>query len=180
MLIAAAAFTSGCIGAIDRADFDEEVRSRGGGISAEWIEDSLAASADRLGLADPDDIELLTLNIDGTNRVLTVSARRGDRPEFVDSVVVRQGEVIAVTPIQDADQLPLDDLTVLVADLPIDRLEMLTDEAIAAFGADDGFVTGITVALTNGEPTVTLALESSRRTGAAVFDAAGTLIEMTP
>ena len=180
MLVAVAAVTSGCIGAIDRADFDDEVRARGGGISSQWIDDSVEAAADRLGVVTTDEIELLTLTIDGTNRVVTVSARRGDRPDFVDSVVVSEGEVVAVTPIQDADQLPLDDLTIRLGDLPIDQLERLTDEAVDAFGADDGFVTGIRVALENGEPTLAIDLESSRRTGTAVFAADGTLIELTP
>jgi hypothetical protein len=127
-----------------------------------------------------ENIEFLTLTLDGTNRVLTVTARRGDRPDFVDSVVVREGEVVSVSPLQDADQLPLDEITIPLGSVPIDRLEELADEALDQFGEDDGFVSTINVALTNGAPTVTFSLESARRTGTAVFGADGTLIEMTP
>lgn len=172
--------TSGCIGAIDRADFNDEVRRRGGGISSDWIDESIRMAAARLEVATPEDIELLTLTIDGTNRVLTVTARRGDRPEFVDSVVVRDGDVVSVSAVQDADQLPLDDLTMSLADLPLDRLETLADEAINEFDAADGSVSGIVVALADGAHTITFTLESSRRTGTAVFDVDGILIETTP
>ena len=109
-------------------------------------------------------------------RIITINGRRGDRPDFVDSVTVRGGEVVATAPIQDADQLPLDDITIRLDALPLDRLEALVDTALTDFGEDDAFVTTITVALTNGVPTIEIGIESARRTGSAAFDLNGNLM----
>lgn len=173
-----AAAVSSCVGAIDRADFDAEVRSRGGGVSSSWIDESLEAAATALGVADPDQLQVLTLSIDAQNRSLTVTARRGDRPEFVDTVAVRETEVIATTPIPDADDLPLDDLTTTLGDLPIDRIEELSDTALESFDSD-AFVTGVIVGTTDGDPTITVSIGSERQTGQVVFDAGGTVLEVT-
>lgn len=169
---------SGCVGAIDRADFDEEVRRRGGGISAAWVDESLTAAAEALSITSPDDLEFLTLTINGTSRSLTINARRGDRPDFIDSVTVREGEVVAVTPIQDADELPLAALLVDVDETPIDDVETLVDRALAEFDEPDSFVTVISVSLDGTDASTTVQLSSARRTGSVVFDAAGNTVEV--
>ena len=170
--------TSGCIGATDRADFDEEVRSRGGGISSTWIDESLDAAANALGLTDATDLEFLTLSINGTTRTVIVNGRRGDRPDYVDSVAVRQGDVVSVAPLQDADELPLDDITIPLEDVPIDDIETLVDIALADFGEVDASVATITVSLAGGTPTITMRLASARRTGTAEFDLDGELVRV--
>lgn len=177
-LVTASLVGAGCIGATDRADFDDEVRRRGGGISVTWIDESLAAAATELNVAPPGAMEFLTLTINGTSRTLTINARRGDQPAFVDSVTVREGEVVAVAPIQDADELPLDELVVAVDDTPLADVEELVDAALAEFDETDAFVTTISITSNDGEPTTTFQLASERRTGSATFDATGQLVEV--
>lgn len=169
---------TGCIGAIDRADFNEEVRARGGGIATTWVDESLAAAATALAVDDPADLAFLTLSISGTTRTVNIVARRGDRPDFVDSVTVNEGDVTSVAPIRDADRLSLEANTIRLTEVPIDQLEDLVDAALEGFGEPGAFVTSIDVTSTNGTPTITLQLESPRRTGSAVFDGDGNLLEV--
>lgn len=170
---------SGCIGATDRADFDAEVQARGGGVSTAWIGVAIDAVAAEVGAASASELMVISLDVDPTKRALVVVARRGDEPDFVDTVVVRDGEVVAATPMQDADQLPLDEVMIRVGDLPIDDLEALSDEALEEFGEPDGFVGSILMSLQSGVPTVRIAVESARRTGFVLFDQSGRFIEVT-
>lgn len=173
-----AVVAGGCVGAIDRSDFDEEVRRRGGGISAAWIDESLTAASEALAVASSDDLEFLTLTINGTSRSLTINARRGDQPDFVDSVTVREGVVFAVAPIQDADELPLDDLLMGLDETPIREIEAVVDRALAEFDEPDAFVQTINVSLRDGAASTTVRLSSARRTGSVVFDGVGDPVEV--
>lgn len=170
---------SGCIGATDRADFDTEVRARGGGLTSAWITEGLDLVASEVNVTPTSDLELVTLAINSTDRSLSAQARRGDQNDFVDVVVVKQGDVVAITPIQDADQLPLDDITFTVDQLPLASIETLGDTALREFGEDDGFISRINVSLRDGSPLITVSLASTRQTGKATFTADGTFIEMT-
>lgn len=170
---------SGCIGATDRADFDAEVRARGGGITSAWIAEGVDLIAAEVGVSGTSEMQMVTLSISPPNRTVTGQARRGDQPNFVDVVTVKEGAVVSITPIQDADQLPLDDITFRADSVPIAEIEALGDTALAEFGEDDGFVTMISVSLNNGEPMITMSLASARRTARALFDASGTFLEVT-
>jgi hypothetical protein len=170
---------SGCIGATDRTDFDAEVRARGGGLTSAWIAESLDLVAAEVGVTATSDLQLLALSINSPNRSLSVQARRGDEPAFADSVLVNQGRVVSVTPIRDADQLPLDEITFTVGQVPLADIETLGDTALREFGESDGYVDRISISLENGRPVIDVSLESARRTGRATFDADGTFIEMS-
>lgn len=176
---AALAFAmSGCIGATDRADFEAEVRARGGGLTTAWVAEALDLIAAEVAVSPTSDVELMTLSINPPNRSVAVTARRGDDPKFADSVVVRQGQVVSVSPVQDADQLPLDEVTFAVGEVALDDLERVGDEALTEFGEADGFVNSITVSLADGEPVMSMSLSSARRTATARFEADGTFIEV--
>lgn len=170
---------SGCIGATDRADFDTEVRARGGGLTSAWIAEGLDLVASEMSVTPTSELQLVTLAINSTDRSLSAQARRGDQNNFVDVVVVKQGEVVAITPVQDADQLPLDDITFTLSQLPLANIETLGDTALREFGEADGFINRINVSLREGSPMITVSLASARRTGKASFTADGTFIEMT-
>ena len=53
-----AAGLSGCIGAMDRPEFDAEVQRRGGGVADEWILDGLAAVADEVEAGSVDELSV--------------------------------------------------------------------------------------------------------------------------
>lgn len=178
LAVAFALTASGCIGATDRADFEAEIRNRGGGVSVDWIDDALAVVAREVG-TDPADLQILSMTIETTHQVMSVNARRGDRPDFVDMVTVSGGEVFSTNPVQNADELPLDDIAIDVTDLPIGDIEAMSDAALAEFGEEDGSVASLSVSIVNSQPDIRMQLESARRTGAARFDLDGRLLEVT-
>jgi hypothetical protein len=169
---------TGCIGATDRSEFDAEVRARGGGLTTEWIDEALALVADEVGAPSAGELEVLTLTITTSSRAVSVQARRGDRPDFVDTVTVVEGEILAVQPMQDADELPLDDLALRVDELPLSDIEALGDRALAEFGEPEAFVDSIRVSIFGGEHRIVVDVESERRTGRIRFDVDGNVVEV--
>lgn len=178
LAVVVAASTTSCIGATDRAAFDAEVRARGGGVAVAWIAAGIDLVAAEVGASGRSDLSVMSLRIEPTDRTLIAIARRNDQPEFVDTVVIREGELVSISPVQDVDRLPLDDITFTVGDLPIDRLEELGDAALAEFGERDGYVNAISVTIRNDEPVIEIFVESARRAGSVLFDQSGTYIEV--
>lgn len=176
--VAAGVVLTGCIGATDRSEFDAEVRARGGGLTAEWIDEALSLVADEVGAPSAGALELLTMTITTSSRAVTVQARRGDRPDFVDTVTVVESEVLAVQPMQDADDLPLDQLAIRIDELPLDDIEGLGDRALAEFGEDEAFVESIRISIVDSEHRIVVDVESERRTGRVLFDVDGEIMEV--
>jgi len=176
----ACAVLVGCIGATDRSEFNAEVRARGGGLTTEWVDEALSLVADEVGAPSPDALELLTMTISTSSRAVTVQARRGDRPDFVDTVTVVEGEVLAVQPMQDADELPLDELVIRVDELPLADVDELGDRALAEFGEEEAFVDSIRISIFNSEHRIDVDVESERRTGRIRFDVDGNVVEVDP
>ncbi|MFN3258764.1 MAG: hypothetical protein ACE37B_24030 [Ilumatobacter sp.] len=169
---------TGCVGATERGDFDREIQRRGGGVTNEWLAESLDALADEVGADDARDVRVMSLNANPGTRSMTALAQRNDRPDDVDTVSIRDREVTSTTPVPDVDELVLDDVTVRLGELPLDRIEDLADRALAAFDADGAYVERISIAVRAQTPTITLRISSERDTGGVVFDAAGELIEV--
>lgn len=167
---------AGCIGAVDRSEFDAEVRARGGGVTSTWIVESFDAVARSVGGTSASELQTLSFNVNTTNRTATVVTRRVDRPEFVDTVVVRQGDVVSTAALQDADSLPLDDLSVPFAALPMDQIEELSDRSLSEFGEPDGFVAAIRLDSIGGGHQIIVKLESARFTADVTFSTDGTFI----
>lgn len=176
--IAAIALTA-CIGATPRADFDAEVRARGGGLTTGFVDASLTVVASQFGSGDWRDLEVMFLTISPGNRTVTASVRDPRRPDFVDVVAVKDGDVLSTTPVQDAADLPLDDLVVLLSDVAIEPIDRLTSDALAAFDEAEGYVKSLSVSRVAGEASVRVDVESARRTATVIFDAAGNLLEVS-
>lgn len=175
----AAIALSACIGATPRADFDAEVRARGGGLTTGFVDASLTAVAGHVGSDDWRDLEVMFLTVTPGSRTITASVRDPGRPDFVDVIVVKDGDVLSTTPVQDAADLPLDDLVVLLGDVAIEPIDRVTSEALAAFDEADGYVTSLSVSRVAGEANIRVDVESARRTATVVFDAAGNLLEVS-
>jgi hypothetical protein len=162
---------------MDRPEFDAEVQRRGGGVTNGWILDGLSSVADEVGAGGVEGLSVMTMTITPTNRSLVVQARRGDRPDFVDTVTVIQGDVVAVTPVQDADELPLDEITIPLTDLPFDGWDELADRALAELGFEGGYVNHISLSVVQGEHRLGVFVDSPRETGRVTFDVEGRLLE---
>ena len=173
-----ALLAAGCVGSTPRADFNADLQARGGGVTAEQFQVAAELVADEVAVADADDLQLISLSASGTARTYSFVARRGDQPDFVDTVVVRDERIVSVEPVQDAGEDDLDALSVAFGDLPVEDTEALIDQAIVEFGDPDTVLTRFGLSTFPGnDPTIRVDVESPRRTGTIVYDLDGELIE---
>lgn len=166
---------AGCVGATPRDEFEAEVRARGGGLSNEFITGSLDVMAAEVGATSWTELEVLALSARPGNRSVTANVRNAVRPDFVDTIAVVDGEVASSTPIQDAGDLPLDEVVIPLGGLPLDRVEDLADEALAAFDQPGGYVEALGVVRTGSGVRIDIDVESDRETATVTFSSDGTL-----
>lgn len=168
---------AGCVGATPRADFEEEVRARGGGISGAQFDEVIQRTAEEVAVDDAAQLEVLTLRADAVSRIIVVQARRGDRPEFLDTLTFRSGDLLSVDPVQDADRFDIDARSVRVIDLPLDQAERLIDDAIGRFGDPDTLVSSFSLEQRSDASVIVVDVESPRRSGEVVFALDGSVLE---
>lgn len=171
----AALVIAGCIGATPRDDFEAEVRARGGGLTDTFLTDALEVIAVDIGAAGWEDLQVLSMSASPGNRSVTAVVRDPSQLDFVDTISVREGEIVASTPMQDADDLPLDELVIQLGTVAIDDIERIRTEALTAFGQEDAFVSRITVVRLGTDVVVSVDVESDRRSATATFGAEGDL-----
>ncbi len=169
---------SACIGATPRDEFNAEVRARGGGLTTDVLDEALTVVAGEFGVTDWRTLEVLALTVLPGNRTVSASVRDPRTPDFVDTVVVKDGDVLSVTPTRDADELPLDELVVVLGTVALDPLETLTATALAAFDEPDGYIESLSLSRVAGEALIRIDVESARRTATVIFDGAGNLVEI--
>lgn len=169
---------TGCVGVIDREDFDRVVEERGGGVSNDLVADAVDLVAERVGV---DDLELTNLVIDPGSRLVVLDVRDPEVRENLDryTVTARDG-ITDVRPVRvsagddlDADTFRTSDVSVL------DDLEGLSDTALAELGLEDGHVETVQARVILGAPKVIVNVESPRSGGRVTFDGAGTVEEAT-
>ena len=165
---------SGCIGATPRDEFEAEVRARGGGLSNTFLVESLDLIAVDVGGSSWEELDVLSLTAQPGNRTVVAAVRREDRRDFVDTVTVVDGEIRASTPLQDAGDLPLDDIEIPLSTVAIEDIEEISQAALEAFDDPGGFVEAITITRAGDVVTITVDVESDRQTATASFDADGT------
>lgn len=175
---AGALIVTGCVGSVPRGEFEADLRERGGGITGEQMEIAVELAAAEAAVTDPAALEVLNLRADALSRVIVLQPRRGDQPEFVDNVVVRDDEVLSADPVQDADAFDLDALVIPVSDVPLADAAEYIDRAIVEFGDPDTVVSSYQVARRDGSPVVVVEVASPRRTGSVVFAVDGSVIEV--
>lgn len=171
-----AATLSGCIGAVDRADFEQEMRERGGGMTTALVDDGFRQLAEHYQVnslavtsidISPDTTMGVTVrdsdNLDQLDRFNFDGARLGD-PSPV---------MVSVTDDLDAQSFTLDEIPALR------NVEMLVDDALANSALEDGEVTGISVSRTESVHAAVL-VESPRSRVLVVFDPSGTPTMVQP
>lgn len=173
----AMALVTGCVGAIDRSEFESEVRHRGGGVTSELTVDPLDALRSRIDDPDP---ELLSMSISPLQRTMVMEVRDPVQRRNVDRYVSRNGGLDSPEPVQVSAADDLDRRSFRLSELPVlTDLERLADDSIAEFGFADAYVDVTQVAVFNGTPVLRVRVESPRSAGWASFDGSGALIGTT-
>jgi hypothetical protein len=169
---------AGCVGTTDRSDFNEEIQARGGGLTSELPSSAVAAVAASLGV---DDFEVRTLTVTPLDGTVVLDVRDPAVPENLDRYVVHRESVWQVEPIRLSAGDDLDTQTFPVSGVALDQVEAMVDTALAEFAAG-GYVSALTIYRSEDDSAddivITLALESPRAAGTALFTADGDLIEV--
>jgi hypothetical protein len=172
-VLALAASATGCIGVIDRDEFDAMVDSRGGGLSNDLVIDALTRVAARVEAAD---LELTELTVSPGARVVVMTVRDPVRRDQLDRYVVSGSAIRDVTPVRVGANDDVDAEAFRVSQVPVlVDLEAAGDRALAELDFEGGHVESASVRVVQGAVQVSLSVSSPRAQGFATFEADGSL-----
>ena len=179
LLVVAAVVLTSCIGTISRQDFEEEIRSRGGGFRQELVLEVVADLEGRLG---SDDLSVGLLSVTPSSATVVVEVRDPAAPANLDRYVYHRGDLTSAEPVRLSASDDLDAETVPLSALALDRLDEMVDAALGEYGVAGAYVDGIHLLVLpgpEGQPTETfivIGLESARSSADATFTASGELV----
>ncbi|MDV8003947.1 hypothetical protein [Rhodococcus sp. IEGM 1318] len=175
-LVLTASSLSGCIGAVDRMDFEDQMRERGGGMTSDLVRNGFDSLAERYGV---DAVSVTSVDISPIETV-GVTVRDPGKPSQLDrfsfdGVILGEPSPVQVSVTEDLDarSFTLDQVPALA------NVEKLVDDALASSGVDEGEVTGISVSRTEAIH-ASVMVESSRSQVLVVFDPDGTPFLVQP
>ena len=167
----------GCIGAVDRHDFNRLVEQRGGGLVSALPQGGIAALRSRLGVSD---FNVVSVSLTASGQRADFYVRQPGRPDREDSYSYAQGRLGAPNPVRlpagsaDDDSFPISQATAL------GRVEEVVDAALAKTGFENARVTTVAVALADGDIRVTAQVDSPRSAAAVLFDKTGAFVRVQP
>ncbi|UAK31022.1 hypothetical protein K8O92_24645 [Nocardia asteroides] len=197
--------TSGCLGAVDRADFEQRIRARGGGLVNTLTRDAIAALTERLGTVDPQANVILLTAPNSTqfrlvlhnqpNQVTRLLTERDDLATREPTLRLRirhpgrAGQLDdysftlgALGPAQPVRVSAFDDLDSEAFNLSevtgLSQIEDIVDTARTRSGLPDGQVNVIVVSRFGSEIRIVTNVVSPRSEMLAEFDSAGSFLRM--
>lgn len=200
-----AATTTGCIGAVDRADFERTLRTRGGGLVSALPAAAFDALHRRLGVDDiqasvilfttPDSSQFRLTTIDqppqlsryfndhhnfsGQDTAVRLRVRVPGRPDQQDDYTYANGTLHGPDPVHVSALDDLDAESFAVRDVSgLRALEQIIDTAVTRTQVDGGYVSAIVVNRIGSEIIMTVNVASARTTMIAQFDQAGNMLRM--
>jgi hypothetical protein len=194
---------TGCIGAVDRADFENIVQARGGGLVSGLPTGAVAALEQRLGTADlratvilltaPDSgrFQLVVVGqpahvtrflnaagqLAGRNAVAHFRIQTPAQPDQLDDYTYRLEDLSKAEPVQ----VTADDLSASFAISEVtalSHLEQVVDTAIGESGLEDGTVPAILVHSDGTDVVITVNVTAPRGAAVARFDRTGAFREV--
>lgn len=200
-----AATTTGCIGAVDRADFERTLRTRGGGLVSALPAAAFDALHRRLGVDDiqasvilfttPDSSQARLTLIDqppqlsryfsdhhdlvGQDTAVRLRIRVPGRPDQQDDYTYIDGALHGPEPVHVSVRADLDRESFAVRDVSgLNALEQIVDTALDRTDVEHGYVSAIVVNRIGTEIIITVNVASARTTMIAQFDQAGNMLRM--
>ncbi|MGV9674930.1 hypothetical protein ACWDSJ_06605 [Nocardia sp. NPDC003482] len=193
---------TGCIGAVDRADFEQVVRARGGGLVAALPAGAVTALADRLGVADPEaTVILLTApeserfeiamidqpahvtrflgdgaGLASRNTTARLRIRDPRRSDQLDDYTYTLGALGEPTPVR-VYAGDLTDTAFAIGEVSaLTRLEELVDTSVTRSGLERASASAVLVHRSGANVLVTVNVTAPRGAAIAQFDATGTFL----
>lgn len=189
---------SGCVGAITRDEFDDELRSRTlsagadapGATGAEGSASpdpdgplGTAGSFPQIAIAEVlertggDDLEVTQMTFNFDELFATIEARNPTAPDEFDMYVFVDARYQGSEPVQRTSADGLEERLFAVSAIPFDRLDDMAATALDELGQPDGRVTSITWAsIIPGEVEVVVGVESERSRETVRFALDGELV----
>ncbi len=195
--------TSGCIGTVDRADFEQVVHQRGGGLVSSLPAGAIAALRQRLGtpglqavvvlltspdssgfrLEVPDQPAQVTSYLDDNpdlaspDAVVHLRIAVPSRPGEFDDYSYANGVLGSSTPVRVSASSGPDDETFSLADVPVlGKIEGIVDSALAHSGSEGGYVSSILVNRYGADVLVTVQVTAPRSISVVRFDRTGAFL----
>jgi hypothetical protein len=182
--VAAILVLSGCIGAIEREEFEAEMRARGGGFDESTVFDAADAVGDRLGTTD---FEITKLGANPSSDIVTMQVLDPRNPKNVDDYTIRGGSIHSVSPVRVSVRDDGESTAFRIRSVALDELNEMADEALAEYDTEGGHVSMVSIRANRAvdnpevvEPRIFFSLESTRSRATAHFQADGTLISVDP
>lgn len=196
----AAMTTSGCVGAVSRDEFRDELARRSlvgndparaagdgrttrdaelapAGIAGAFPERAVLQVLDRTG---SEDLEVRMMSFDLDTLVGTIEARDPDRPDEVDLYAFVDALLAVVEPVQltEGTRSRFDEMAFRVSEVRFDDLDARLAEALEVFGDPDGRVTTLTwMAFLPGRTQLVVRVVNDRRAETIRFDLDGRITE---
>ncbi|MFI6045021.1 hypothetical protein ACIA8C_25555 [Nocardia sp. NPDC051321] len=198
--------TTGCLGAVDRADFEKVIQARGGGLVSALPSAALDSLRQRLGATEihasvialtapaSNGFRLSMLdqqppvtrfldenhNLAGQDPSAHLRIQVPTHPDQQDDYTFANGTLHGPTPVHVSAADNPDDEMFDVADVSgLLRLEDVLDTAIARAAVAGGYVTSVVVNRIGSDVVMTVNVTSPRTTVVAQFDRAGTFLRMS-
>lgn len=197
--------TCGCAGAVERGDFEQQIRARGGGLVSALPADAVEALRNRLGSNDIEASVVLLTAPDSTGFRLTLidqpaqvsgflaehtdlstrepavrlRIRSPQRPTELDDFTFRLGRLGAPQPVRVSAADDLDGQCFALSDVPgLARLESVVDTARARSELTDATVPVVLVSRFGHDIRIVANVVSPRAETVAEFDAAGAFLRI--
>lgn len=197
--------TSGCLGAVDRADFEHQIRTRGGGLVSTLPRDANTALSQQLNSTDlhanliiltppnstqfrlvlnnqPDQVtRFLTDHADLTAREPTarLRIRHPEHPRQLDDYSFTLGALSSPEPVRVSayDKLDAEDFAINEV-TGLSHIEQIVDTALARSELPDGQVTILVVARFGTDIRIVANVVSPRTEMVAEFDHTGAFLDI--
>ncbi|MFD6163365.1 hypothetical protein ACFWF7_40380 [Nocardia sp. NPDC060256] len=197
--------TTGCIGAVDRADFEKDVQARGGGLVSALPSAALDSLRQRLGvtdvrasvimltapesrsatwgmLAQPPQVTRFSNENPGLftqDSAVHLRIQVPTHPEQQDDYIYANRSLHGPTPVHvSAADHPDTEMFDVREVSGLLRLEEILDTALARTAVSNGHVSAVIINRIDDEVRITVDVTSPRTTMVAEFDRAGTFLRM--
>lgn len=171
-----------CVGAIGQAEFDDEVRARGGGLDGGLVADAVDAIEDDL---DVDGVHLRAVDV--RPGLVTLQVQVPTDPDELDTYQFGSSGRYGIRGLSDPTPVargpgepPLESQLFAPDTAGFERFDAMVAEALDAAEVDGGYAERASIIRTGagGGPVTAVTVTNERRTAVATFAPDGTMLEV--
>jgi hypothetical protein len=174
MSVVVAVVTTGCVGAIDRAEFETMINERGGGISGDMAERVLVEVASATDADDVDDLRVSSMTLGVA--AASVSVRPPDFPTESDTWTLPLDRDL-VGPNPNSDDDPEEAFSFPGSLVDAELIEGVVDDAVERSTIRSAWASGVILSADAPDTMIIrVSITNDRSDETFVYDAAGNLV----